>query len=504
MTSFGYSLTNLGDLDGDGLAELAVGANRDDGGGIDRGAVYVLFLNADGTVKSHQRISDGEGVPVDLADTFLLNSNPGAAHTIFLDFDGHTTSGTNWNSSYTGGADIVTPAYDFEGDASSFTDAELTQIQWIWQRVAEDYMPFDVNVTTQDPGAEALIKTSQKGGGKNKPPADTEWGVRIVIGGSSSDWYGSAAGGVGYLGSFDASSDTPAFVFAEAVGEKGIAEAISHEAGHTLGLSHDGRISPPAAYYYGQGSGATGWAPIMGVSYYQELTQWSKGEYASANNTQDDLAIITGNNGFSYRADDHGGTIGTATSLIATATSLTGAGIIERNTDFDVFSFSITDNVDVELTIDPAARGANLDILAELYDASNTLIASSNPLTRLDAAFQVNLTAGEYYLSITGTGKGDPLTDGYSDYGSLGQYFISGSITSGPPNTAPLADAGGAVSGSEDTTVTFDGSGSFDGDGDALTYHWDFGDGNTAITSSPTIDHTYLWGEHIQRHADCR
>ena len=201
--SFGYSLTNLGDLDGDGLAELAVGANRDDGGGIDRGAVYVLFLNADGTVKSHQRISDGEGVPVDLADTFLLNSNPGAAHTIFLDFDGHTTSGTNWNSSYTGGADIVTPAYDFEGDASSFTDAELTQIQWIWQRVAEDYMPFDVNVTTQDPGAEALIKTSQKGGGKNKPPADTEWGVRIVIGGSSSDWYGSAAGGVGYLGSFD-------------------------------------------------------------------------------------------------------------------------------------------------------------------------------------------------------------------------------------------------------------------------------------------------------------
>lgn len=31
-------------------------------------------------------------------------------------------------------------------------------------------------------------------------------------------------------------------------------------------------------------SGANGWAPIMGVGYYQELTQWSKGEYAGANN----------------------------------------------------------------------------------------------------------------------------------------------------------------------------------------------------------------------------
>ena len=57
---FGISIEELGDLDGDGIGDIAVGALRDDDGGTDRGAVYVLFLNADGTVKSEQKISDTE------------------------------------------------------------------------------------------------------------------------------------------------------------------------------------------------------------------------------------------------------------------------------------------------------------------------------------------------------------------------------------------------------------------------------------------------------------
>ena len=58
---FGYSLTDLGDLDGDGVTELIVGTPVDDDGGMNRGAVWVLFLNMDGTVKSRQKISDTEG-----------------------------------------------------------------------------------------------------------------------------------------------------------------------------------------------------------------------------------------------------------------------------------------------------------------------------------------------------------------------------------------------------------------------------------------------------------
>ncbi|UCD37282.1 MAG: VCBS repeat-containing protein [Fidelibacterota bacterium] len=58
---FGRSLAALGDLDGDGVTDLAVGADADDDGGIERGAVYVLFMNANGTVKSYQKISATEG-----------------------------------------------------------------------------------------------------------------------------------------------------------------------------------------------------------------------------------------------------------------------------------------------------------------------------------------------------------------------------------------------------------------------------------------------------------
>ena len=63
--NFGHSVAALGDLDGDGVGDLAVGAVQDDDGGTppdaNRGAVWILFLNTDGTVKSHQKISDTEG-----------------------------------------------------------------------------------------------------------------------------------------------------------------------------------------------------------------------------------------------------------------------------------------------------------------------------------------------------------------------------------------------------------------------------------------------------------
>ncbi len=58
---FGRALAPLGDLDGGGIPDLAVGAYADDDGGAERGAVYVLFLKSDGTVDSHAKISDTAG-----------------------------------------------------------------------------------------------------------------------------------------------------------------------------------------------------------------------------------------------------------------------------------------------------------------------------------------------------------------------------------------------------------------------------------------------------------
>ena len=349
------------------------------------------------------------------ADTFSLHSNPGASKVIYLDFDGHTTTGTAWNTLWSIDP-IVTPAYDFDGDVTTFSTAELQLIQDSWDLVSEDYLPFDVDVTTEDPGVEALRNT---GGG------DTEWGIRVVIG---PDQANTGAGGMAYVGSFAWDSDTPAWVFNTSF--KGLAEGVSHEVGHTLGLYHDGDSTQE--YYPGYGSGPTGWAPIMGVGYYQELVQWSQGEYPDANNQEDDLNIIVTQNGFGYRADDHGSTVGTADPMNIAGDAISQSGIIELNTDADFFEF-FTYPGPVTLDIDPFYISPNLDILATLYDESGTPIATSNPVGQLDARFNVNLDEGTYYLSVEGTGKPVTTDPGYSDYGSLGYYSISGSITSVPP-----------------------------------------------------------------------
>jgi hypothetical protein len=390
------------------------------------------------------------GAPFTLAETFQLNSNPDANHTIYLDFDGHTTT-DSWWTRFNNNTAIVTPAYDFDGNVSSFSTSELERIQYIWQRVVEDFSPFNVNVTTADPGLDAL---SRSGSG------DQTWGVRVVIG--SGSWYGNA-GGVGYVSSFSANIDRPVFVFENNLGngnEKFSAEAISHEVGHSLGLNHDGQNS--TEYYQGHGSGSTGYAPILGNGYYRELTQWSRGEYSGASNLEDDLSIITTNNGFGYRGDDHGNSNGSATELLTLGTSLSGSGIIERNTDSDVFSFTTGAGL-VSLDISAFERGANLDILAELYDGSGALIASSNPFDLLDAGFDLSLDAGQYYLQVSGTGKGDPLNGGYSDYGSLGQYTIQGTVPVADFDTlnlvATAADQSEGNSGSRAFTFTVNRSG---------------------------------------------
>ena len=58
---FGHALAALGDVDGDGVGDIAVGAPDDDDGGSGRGAVWILFANADGTIRSQQKISDLAG-----------------------------------------------------------------------------------------------------------------------------------------------------------------------------------------------------------------------------------------------------------------------------------------------------------------------------------------------------------------------------------------------------------------------------------------------------------
>ena len=75
----------------------------------------------------------------------VRNSKPGSINTIYLDFNGETISGTGWNSA---GEEWQCKPYDKDGDETTFSVSEQQHILTAWAKVAEDYAPFDVNVTT--------------------------------------------------------------------------------------------------------------------------------------------------------------------------------------------------------------------------------------------------------------------------------------------------------------------------------------------------------------------
>ena len=82
---FGWAVSGLGDVDGDGAVDLAVGALLDDDGGADRGAAWILFLDTDGTVKAEQKISALAG---GLGGGLGNNDSFGAAVAGLGDLDG--------------------------------------------------------------------------------------------------------------------------------------------------------------------------------------------------------------------------------------------------------------------------------------------------------------------------------------------------------------------------------------------------------------------------------
>ena len=387
-----------------------------------------------------------------------LNSKPGADQTLFLDFDGHVVEDTYWNDRNFGDAIHARP-YSTDGNTAEFSAGELSRIEEIFRRVAEDFAPFDVNVSTVDPGVAAF--------------AEGGTALRTIISddidaATGNRWFDSA-GGVAYLNSWYWRSDTPVWVFENNLGngnEKFVAEAISHEIGHAFGLQHDG--GPGTGYYNGHGSGETGWASIMGVGYNQALSQWSAGEYSGANNQQDDIAILT--NALGTEVDVVGDTIDDATELVLGDDGrFDVSGLIGTRDDVDVFSFETAGGpfAAAARPFDVGDGKSNLDLSLSLLDAAGQLIVASNPPNFITAALSVSLTAGTYYLSVDGVGTGDPLATGYTDYGSLGWYDLDGLFTPAGPGqggnnddgtlsltSADIVSYGGGQDVSENSSVT--------------------------------------------------
>ena len=183
------------------------------------------------------------------------------------------------------------------------------------------------------------------------------------------------------------------------------------------------------AYYFGTGTGVTSWGAIMGAPYNRAVSKFSNGDYPRANNKEDDIAIITAKLGL--RADLVGNTPATATAITpAIDGAITATGIIERSTDIDVFSF-VTGPGLVSITAVPFnspvhTNGNNLDVGLQLMSSTGLVYVSSQPVTTSSASVRYTFTTGgTYYIGIFATGNS---ATGYSAYGSVGQYSLSGSV----------------------------------------------------------------------------
>lgn len=379
-------------------------------------------------------------------ETFTLHSLPGSKHTIFLDFDGAdvTNSGWNYHAEYNpdGIPDGFYDAFSIDGNTNDFSTAEHEYIQEVWRVVSENYATFDVDVTTEDPGPDAYNRNG---------PTDPTYGTHVLFTDdpdSNSLCQPGVCGGKAFVDVFDdidviQDFYEPAWV-REYPNATDAAIAASHEVGHTLGLTHDGRTSPSEAYY--QGAGA--WSPIMGAG-PNAIQQFSKGEYPNANNPQDDLADITRLGGLPPLPDDAGNTIATANTMGA-LTSFTIEGIISNRTDYDVYKIGTCTNP-ITVAANGTGIGSALDLRVDALNSSGGSLGSSDPAsgqaagsppvaTGVDVPAFAPTTAPTYYVKVDGVGN--PAANGYTDYGSIGSYTLTISGCVAANGTAPGAPTG--------------------------------------------------------------
>lgn len=424
-----------------------------------------------GTAAAAGSVAVNQAASLSEAQTFALHSKQGSSFTIYLDFNGYSLpANVAWRGNGIGAGPF--DAFDErEGGTqvynAAFTQTELDYVAETWRIVAEKFAPFDVDVTTEEPSADALDRTSS---------GDPTYGLRAVFTDDvdarpSSCPLNSGCAGIAWLDTFDLNESgypaagylEPAWIyttvqvplwgggsvtFQQTAGQA--ADTAAHELGHNLNLEHDASVEEPSYY-----SGHDDWYPLMGSS-NRAIAQWDDSTYPGAvtdQPTKSDVATINAA-GLPTRPDDVG------TKALGMQTSYAESGVIETRADTDTFTINRTCTSPLTVSAQGIGLGQALDIKLTVtppggsptaYDPVSSSDTSTAPHTPLGmdatpAAF-TDPALGTWTFTVDGTGKAGAA--GYSDYGSLGQYTlaISGCPTDGssapsaPTNvvTAPVA-----------------------------------------------------------------
>lgn len=336
-----------------------------------------------------------------------LRSKPGAANRVHLDFDGYTIQNTAWNEN-----NPIIEAAPYGNGTLPFSFDIRDEIFEIWCGIAEDFMPFDLDVTTIDPG---IINATT---GKILFTPNDGFGLE------SCNCGGVAYGGIWGLSYPDWWMRTyqPALVFE--VSTRGGLEAGSHELGHNLGLSHDNTSTDP--YYQGDDQ----WAPIMGNSYRASMATFDAGSYPDAKNQEDDIAIIkeslaSASNSNGFRADEAEITIMTNATFVGVINFRDGNNNVSEE---DVFEYTITGTPEqVSIDVGPYLTENYNGKFGLSVNYNGQTITRNNACKRDEASSQILLNTSDVVGKLTITVRSSIPDEGLITTASQlsGTYILS-------------------------------------------------------------------------------
>lgn len=364
------------------------------------------FLNAtSGTYKLRLLADSTTGIPAN-------SSRPGAAVTLFLDFNGHVGN-DDWGL-YTANS------FDLTGQTSVTSAAERMAIDEMWRIVAEDFAPFDVNVTTIDPGSPAIGNVYQ-----------------LVLTTSSPSIIGQSGlpRGMAIPVSFTSPATDTGFVFVNSFGDylggisgRMVAAAIemanesSRQFGVAVGLHNYGGLnSQPIGIMQSPDSGLSRATWSAGLTHSGEFPVVS----------QNDVAALAAG-GVPLRPDDHGDTLATAT--VMAGSTITGF-IGDALNDKDVFQFpAMQGDYTVNVDVDPWAGNADLQL--RVFNSAGLFLIASDP----PDSFGLSLTfyvpsPSNYYFEVRSHGQP----------GAIGSYqldYINNPVTEPARLTAFIVNGG--------------------------------------------------------------